>query len=685
MMRLVLCLVAALPIIADATSTAHISRYALKDRHPVPSQWQAVKRANGSDRIRLEIGLKHGRFEELELHLHEGKSGVIRLNKQKSNKSLVTVSDPTHSRYGKHLTGSEIAELTKPSNETQQLVKAWLDSHGLQPLEQAASDWVTLHVEIRKAEELLATKYYVYRNIEDGTVSIRTPEWSLPEHLHSHIDAVHPTNAFLLRSSTTAASRQPSHPHSRAQPSPRKKKAFSSAPLGLGQNGIPTYDELAKIDITEMGHMDVPSIADLPTKSPSPSQACNRLATSPLCLRTLYGTLNYVPSSSAAGAGGNVSVALVNYLGQVNNRSDVEIFLSRYRPEAVSGAHEFTTEIVAGGSDQQTPVTQAQLEKSRTVIGLEGNLNAETILGIAWPVPLTAYNVGGEETRPPFQATEFTPENKNEPYLEWLRYVLAKPDGEIPQVITTSYADEEQSVPYWYAKRVCDGFAALGARGVTVLFASGDEGVGKDGKCFSNAVGEGKRRKKMFLPTFPASCPYVTVVGGTRGWEPEMVGFDARSGFASGGGFSNYFPRPAYQKEAVDRYVEEELGDMYAGLYNRTGRGYPDISARAYHYITVWNGTAHILDGTSASSPAMAGIVALVNDALATLGRPPLGWLNPWIYRTGWKGFRDVTVGSNVGCDTPGFPARKGWDAATGFGTPVSFVTICLLFILITN
>ena len=77
MMRLVSCLVAALPIIAGATSTAHVSGYALKDRHPVPSPWQTVKKANGSDKIRLEIGLRHGRFEELEVHLREGKSGEI--------------------------------------------------------------------------------------------------------------------------------------------------------------------------------------------------------------------------------------------------------------------------------------------------------------------------------------------------------------------------------------------------------------------------------------------------------------------------------------------------------------------------------------------------------------------------------------------------------------------------------
>jgi tripeptidyl-peptidase I len=49
------------------------SSHALKCNHPVPHVWQKVLRAQAHDRIRLEIGLRHGQFEELERHLHEGK------------------------------------------------------------------------------------------------------------------------------------------------------------------------------------------------------------------------------------------------------------------------------------------------------------------------------------------------------------------------------------------------------------------------------------------------------------------------------------------------------------------------------------------------------------------------------------------------------------------------------------
>jgi len=71
--------------------------------------------------------------------------------------------------------------------------------------------------------------------------------------------------------------------------------------------------------------------------------------------------------------------------------------------------------------------------------------------------------------------------DSNEPYLTWQQYVLAQSDSDIPQAISTSYDDDEQTVPLSYATSVCNGFAQLGARGVSVLFASGDGGVGDEG------------------------------------------------------------------------------------------------------------------------------------------------------------------------------------------------------------
>lgn len=89
--------------------------------------------------------------------------------------------------------------------------------------------------------------------------------------------------------------------------------------------------------------------------------------------------------------------------------------------------------------------------------------------------------------------------------------------------------------------------------------------------------------------------------------------------------------------------------------------------------MIVWAGGVRTVGGTSASSPTFAAVIALVNDALLAEGKKPLGFLNPWIYGKAYKTFTDVTIGSSYGCNTTGFPAQKGWDAVTGWGTPVSF------------
>merc|ERR1712048_1153753 len=93
----------------------------------------------------------------------------------------------------------------------------------------------------------------------------------------------------------------------------------------------------------------------------------------------------------------------------------------------------------------------------------------------------------------------------------------------------------------------------------------------------------------------------------------------------SGGGFSNYFNIPEYQKSFVAAYKASPDADLPPqDLWNNSGRGYP-----------------------------------------------AMGFLNPFIYQNP-QAFQDVTSGVNTGSPTRkyGFKAIKGWDAATGLGTP---------------
>lgn len=61
------------------------------------------------------------------------------------------------------------------------------------------------------------------------------------------------------------------------------------------------------------------------------------------------------------------------------------------------------------------------------------------------------------------------------------------------------------------------------------------------------------------------------------------------------------------------------------------------------------------IGGTPASAPTFAAVVALLNDVLLSQNKKPLGFLNPWLYATGFPGLNDITIGNNPGCGTPGF------------------------------
>lgn len=537
------------------------------------------------------------------------------------------MSDPRHERYGQHLSTDEVHELIKPADNTLDLVHEWLEDNGVAKahLEYSpAKDWIKVSLPVSQVENLLDTEYSIYQHQSGGHI-VRTPEWSLPLHLHEHVEDIQPTNSF-----------------------------FRAAPRR--SNVRPILEDLKKPLTGE--RLDLVQTASDVVKSVADSGNCSTTYVTPACLRSYYGTLDYVPQVP-----GKNKIGLTNYLNETSKRSDVKSFLKRFRPDAVSAADNFTIQVINGGDNTQSPNTDEQNDAGKN---MEGNLDAETILAMGYPTPLIAYNTGGE---PPFTPDASEETNSNEPYLDWVQYVLNQKD--VPQVISTSYGDDEQTVPFSYANTVCKQFAQLGARGVSLLFASGDAGVGDKGFCLSNNGTDAA----TFLPSFPDGCPYVTSVGATTGFSPETAAYDvlgADSVFTSGGGFSNYFAQPAYQAAAVQNYSAAHLADgAYAGLYNASGRAYPDIAAQGQKFAVVWEAAVVRLDGTSASTPLAAAVIALVNDALLAAGRSPLGFLNPWLYQGGGRNaFNDVANGSAAGCGVEGFVAAEGWDAVTGWGTP---------------
>jgi len=247
--------------------------------------------------------------------------------------------------------------------------------------------------------------------------------------------------------------------------------------------------------------------------------------------------------------------------------------------------------------------------------------------------------------------------------LNWAKNLEDMADGVLPLVISVSYGnDEVQQTSTDYMLSCNTEFKKLAARGVSILFASGDQGVwGRTGP-FS----------LRYHPDFPASSPYITAVGGTDFQVASTIG-EETTWKDGGGGFSDTFEIPDYQADLVAKYKNStELPDQK--YWNNTGRGYPDVSAlagiqNAYCVVTMkeFGGVG----GTSASCPVFAGVVAKLNEIRLNKGNAALGFLNPFLYQHP-EAFNDVTTGRNSGSERPlsGFPAAVGWDAATGLGTP---------------
>lgn len=130
----------------------------------------------------------------------------------------------------------------------------------------------------------------------------------------------------------------------------------------------------------------------------------------------------------------------------------------------------------------------------------------------------------------------------------------------------------------------------LGMQGVTVVVSSGDSGVGASrGTNVADCLGA---NGTVFTPDFPATCPYITTAGSTylpRGAKVAVDAEIATDRFPSGGGFSNIYPIPDYQSEAVGNYLEfyntyptysikyknqPTVKEAGPGIFNRAGRAY---------------------------------------------------------------------------------------------------------------
>jgi len=275
------------------------------------------------------------------------------------------------------------------------------------------------------------------------------------------------------------------------------------------------------------------------------------------------------------------------------------------------------------------------------------------------------------------------------------------------KIITNSWTDCED--PADTLETTLDPIlAANSLTGHDFLFSSGDS---------ASYCAGGEAATDDPLPEYPSSSPYVTSVGGTsfgatctsslsqsltgypretawcydatggrnnsKGIGPCDGGANATCPVGSGGGYSQFATRPAWQLKlgAYSAAVGKCKQKGAAGC-----RGYPDVSAsgdpdRGGLYVDENSGDGYRIGGTGLASPLWAGMLADVSQYLAGKPDPAIGFVNPLLYKiaNGYAGTVYTSAFNQVDPDCSGdagactngqYFTSASWNPVTGLGSP---------------
>jgi subtilase family serine protease len=280
--------------------------------------------------------------------------------------------------------------------------------------------------------------------------------------------------------------------------------------------------------------------------------------------------------------------------------------------------------------------------------------------------------------------------NSDSDILSATKYVA---DNNLGDVVSQSYGEAEQCMDRSLLDQQQALFQRMSDEGMTLIASAGDDGAAQPA-CDGHGL--------IKAASTPASDPNVTAIGGTDLVSTPATGTQKTSTSAS----------PSFEKKPGGDYISESVWNEGEGLSGGGGistvyskpsyqNGFVSGSMRQIPDVTYEASFAHAIlvimsctaadpaacgqagtfvfgfAGTSAGSPQWAGLVALADQTKG--GR--IGSMNSALYSLAGSNasyYHDVTVGDNsvpADPDTPGTPitgfsATKGWDAASGLGSP---------------
>ena len=347
-------------------------------------------------------------------------------------------------------------------------------------------------------------------------------------------------------------------------------------------------------------------------------------------------------------------------------------------------------------------------------IAAQGNLS--DVPGIQSTPTVYGYNVqSSPQLEPSLDSQAVTANNPTTNFTHWEEnyqawvyglclHLQAQPSP--PQVVSISWLTSEVGADYGSPDGISGGYliyialtevklAALGAMGVTVIAASGDEGAnGLQNRYCVYQGGPTAPPPYQLYVSWPASSPHVVSVGATQLNGPSGTYSESSTpwcglqstalpsgytyntqlatpfelgcitggtevavstNFRSGGGFSRVYAQPSWQASAVSAYLNStDVTFPPASYYSSSGsvgRGVPDLAMYGEGIPIVHGGMVDLTGGTSLSAPLFAVVVSLLNEVSLNAGGSTLGFLNPLLYYMAANvsgTFKDITTGDNV-------------------------------------
>ncbi|KAK3109916.1 hypothetical protein LTR53_016335 [Teratosphaeriaceae sp. CCFEE 6253] len=647
--RSVAAAVLAFASVGPAFATTRYTLHESRTDSAASSGWRRAARVSGDAIIPVRIALSQTNLDQ-------------------GYKKLMEFSDPASSSYGRHLRAEEVIDLFAPIEETASSVRQWLWDDGISPsdvLEYSNKGRLGVDMTVGNAERLFHTQYYEYEHQAHGEVRIGCEGYFLPQQLAEHIDYVVP--GF-------------------ARSAPVIKRSANTRRLPKVVRGEPAAVLISRDQNTGL-------------------QNCAQSFTV-ACYRQKYG----IPPNPPVLPGN--SLGLYEY-DDTYSQMDLDLYFTVFTPYVLNGTAP-VVKLIDGATAGVSPTSVRNKGESDVEIGIA--------LPLIHPQTVTMYQVDDLPQTEAANAKGLS--GLYNTFLDALdgsycstgggdapgidaQYPDPLPGGYTgrrmcgtytpTRVLSVSYAQAEHDFPAKYQQRQCNEFMKLGLQRHTIFFASGDTGVatyaGDNGSVSGCLPGLGQQ-DTIFAPYTPSGCPWVTSVGATQLQsnqnieDPESVLQTAQSnsgyagGTISGGGFSNLFPAPAYQQTALAHYFahhdpglpsyHDSVSPMGSGggVYNRAGRGYPDVSANGANFAMYVDQTLQHYLGTCLSTPLWASIITLINKERQAVGKGPVGFINPVLHQHAARVLTDIRNGSIPGCGSPGFSAVEGWDLASGLGTP---------------